>query len=715
MKKYIFISILVLAALNVNAQGVKMKIANKLFSRYCYADASRHYEQMLGTAKYKKYDEDIRRQLAICYDKMGKSENAEKYYHSLIMAGSNKPEDILGYAKNLAKNQKYAEARVMFKKLASVLPKDLRGSSFSTAYDRMAAFFADSSFYRINKVDFNSTDDDLSASFYKNGLLFSSNRYKWRIQKLIFPWNNTRYLDLYYYDPESKKVKSFSSKVNTKYHDGPAAYSEKLSKLIFTRNNYNKARFGKSSDGANNLKLYTANVENDKWTNVSEVPFNNKDYSTGHATFSLDNTKVYFASDMPGGIGGTDIYVVNYDGTNWGTPVNLGPEVNTPGNEMFPWVDGDENLYYSSDGLPGLGGMDIFVTRFVNGKFKKPRNLGYPVNSSMDDFSLTFNSVTGEGYFTSNRGTTDDDNIYKFTKQKAKTICLFAVDEVTKKPIPGVDIKYVTSEGVNDSLNTGDSCVVQDFKVNLTSDYTFTATKTRYEKAIGELPSKELLNLDTVIIVMAPIHIKFQAFVENALTNQPVEGADVVLTNKTTGTFVSGKTNEQGLLELPLDLDMNYMATVDVQGRKCLINKEEFTTLGLLSSQTIYKKFRMICEGDFRISNIYYDFDKFNIRPDAAIELDKLISVMNEFPKITFELSSHTDCRGKDSYNLRLSQKRALEAVKYLVNRGIDQKRLVAKGYGEKMLVNGCSNGVKCTEPEHQLNRRTEFKILKLE
>jgi outer membrane protein OmpA-like peptidoglycan-associated protein len=440
--------------------------------------------------------------------------------------------------------------------------------------------------------------------------------------------------------------------------------------LIFTRNNYNKGRAKKSEKGINMLKLYISSKKNSKWGDIQELPFNSDEYSTGHPALSPDNHKLYFVSDMPGGFGGTDLYVVEYHNGKWGKPENLGKEINTEGNEMFPYMDELGNLYFASDGHPGLGGLDVFFVEFRHGNpFGEVENLGAPINSPKDDFGLIAKGDRSEGYFSSNRKKGySDDNIYSFQKG-CNQLELLVYDAVTKLPLLDVELRMVKN-GVNKQFYATNSEGKASVCLESGADFEFKAFKEGYQQAsvtYGTMSNSKSRNQKVKIYLSPATRPMVKGKVISEVDQSPIAGASVTLENENNRKNISLEHN-----------------------------------------------FGMIGEGDiFRLENIYYDVDKAVIRADAKKELDKrVIPLLKKYPEIQIELRSHTDSRASGSYNMKLSEERALEVVKYLTSKGIDPERLIAKGYGESELVNDCNDFNDCPESYHQANRRTEFKIL---
>jgi outer membrane protein OmpA-like peptidoglycan-associated protein len=378
------------------------------------------------------------------------------------------------------------------------------------------------------------------------------------------------------------------------------------------------------------------------------MPFNSDKYSTGHPSLTIDGSTMYFISDMPGGYGGTDIYVVYKSGNGWGKPINLGYTINTTTDEMFPFIASDGTLYFSSDGLPGLGGLDVFKSTKNGTEWTKPENLHAPINSNNDDFAFTIDAKRNQGYLSSNRsGGKGNDDIYAFVPAKAPQVNCLLKGKITERntntPIADATVKLISmSNGMEQSVVTG-SDGVYIFDLNPESNYTIYATKKGY--------FTEVKTLSTI-----------------------------------------GK-NCSSPLEQNLQIDLSISKIPDGP-IKIIAGQDDNSGLPLP-----------------KINHIYYDFDKADIRPDAQMELDKIVTFMKDNPDMIIELGSHTDSRGKADYNLDLSQRRAASAVAYIVSQGIEQDRISAKGYGESTLVNKCKDGVTCTETEHQQNRRTEFLI----
>ncbi len=760
MKKSNVLNLLFLLLISqvVFAQSGRLKVANRHFDKAAYVEAIRSYETYLvAKSPSKEEHRTALTNLAFSYRKVDDSRNAERVYRELIKTYGEEveSEQYLYFAQVLAKNEHYRESQRMYSKYGQQQKEDLRGRRFTVAYMDESEFYKDSSLYRIQYMyPLNSRHSDFSPMYHENGLVFVSARDEGGVIKRVFMQNETPFLDLFQFPdttllltqlqkPESKtaalssygesddreqvaafekeaqemsQVEEFSRTLNTKYHEGPVSFFSDHKKLIFTRNNYNKGRSSRSKEGVNMLNLYEASFDGKKWREVKELPFCSAEYSSGHPAITPDDARMYFVSDMPGGFGGTDIYVVEYSNGEWSTPMNLGKEVNTEGNEMFPYVDENFNLYFASDGHAGLGGLDIFFIALENGlPVNEPENLGYPVNSSRDDFGLITDGNRSSGYFSSNRRRGySDDNIYHFTRQ-CRELKVLVYDAETKEPIVNADVRMMRN-GVNQSLLMTDELGAVKVCMETLTNFEFQAIKEGYQMgavSYGTMSTSQRNKTEIIIYLEQSKRPLISGTVVSELTGQPLPGATVILKNERDGSEERIITAEDGRYVFQLEKSGKY--SVQVLKDRFATNSEYLGKVRKSRDGAAYQRnFGMIGEGDvFKIDNIYYDLDKYTIRPDAARALNaSVLPILQKYPDIKIELRSHTDSRASSAYNQRLSQQRAKAAIDYLVQNGISRDRLIAGGYGEAELVNECADGVSCPEYKHQENRRTEFKIL---
>lgn len=529
----------------------------------------------------------------------------------------------------------------------------------------------------------------------------------------------------------------FSKTLNTKYHEGPATFSHDGTRIFFTRNNYNEGKSKKSAEGVNKLKIYTARQENGMWVDVEELPFNSDEYSVGHPSLSRDEQLLYFVSDMPGGLGGTDIYVSRYLNGKWGRPVNLGPTINTKGNELFPFIDDADNLYFASDGRGGLGGLDIFYAPLSNGLTARSiEHLDAPINSKEDDFGLITDASRRAGYFSSNRQDGSDD-IYRFIRESSlygcRDLTIRLYDSNTDMPLDSVEILVKSkAEGRPDQTLTTDQNGLVRICLEANNAFTFQASRDGYiNSTVGfttraltdDQPSRLEMSMmkPTVVIDTIPekpvpatalTRSRIRGIVKSERDGKPIEGVTVRLRNECNRSQREYVTGPDGRYSFDLDPGCDYTLVA---------SKPEFGTntnrIKRLPKKEKPKELSadlgMLSVGDvITIDNIYYDLDRYNLRSDAARELDRLVATMRKYPSLVIEIRSHTDSRGDAAHNKALSTERAKAVANYLQSKGISRKRMVAIGMGESQLVNNCTDGVICTEAEHQRNRRTEFKVI---
>jgi outer membrane protein OmpA-like peptidoglycan-associated protein len=500
--------------------------------------------------------------------------------------------------------------------------------------------------HSINNLNINTKEANFGvALFHDDQVIFASPNEKITIIKKVWRENNQRYLDLYVGNIDSLgqivNKKPLQGDVNKRLHEAMVTFSKDLKTVFFSANNYDdNEKSIRGDSGFDNIQLYKASInEQGEWINIEKLPFNNDDYQSGLPSLNKEGSKLYFVSDRPESIGKTDIYVVDIhgDGT-YGTPVNLGPKINTEEREMFPFISDDNILYFSSNGHPGYGNLDVFASKIFDHTVSVPLNLEQPINSSKDDFSYIIQDKKHKGYFASNRAEgKGDDDIYSFNEDEELFIeCLQTVkgvvrDKETQALLPGAIVSILDSDGNQLQITAADEDnATYSFEVPCNANYTM----------VGVYP--DYLRLE-----------------KSVTTINDLDAPDI---------------------ELNLDLSTEFKLV----GDELLVN----------------------------IDVIYFDFDKFNIRPDAAKELDKVIEVMTKYPEMKILASSHTDSRGPKNYNMRLSDKRAAATINYIVSKGIDVDRINSQGFGESQLVNDCADGKKCTEDEHQLNRRTNFKVM---
>ena len=718
------------------AEKPVVTVGDYYFKQFDYQKAIAFYKRAL---KKDEKNVHVLQRIADSYRLINDWVNAETYYAQLVNMENTDVLDRMYYAEALRANQKYAEAKVYYKMYADAAPADNSVKDRMDGIDKIEDLSKDHGFYTIKNLDINSSYSDFGVSLYKDtGIFFCSTRFEEAAIKHKDDWTHASFLQIYqaYKDDSTgnitKSILMPGRQPNKKFHEGTTSYNDKLQELYLDRSNYNGKRSFSSADKTVKLKIYRIAwlADQNRWGDetVEAVPFNDKEYSTCHPSISKDGKTMYFASDKPGGYGGVDIYMTTREiGGPWSLPVNLGPKVNTSGNDMFPFIAEDGTLYFSSNGHEGLGGLDVYSTTQVKTGNKltgwtEPVNLGYPINTNSDDFGYVVARDDMHGYFVSNRpGGHGDDDIYSFTK-KGINICGIVYDAGTGLPIEGAAVVMKEND-----VQKGDAKTDKDggfcFPANEDTKYKFGATKQGYlpnEVSVDVKKKPELVKIP----LSAEAGINLEVTVLDKKTRDPIDGAKIKLTNMTTKKDEFCTANHDGKCMFTLDPETNYRLeaskeTGDPEIKYLTVTGTQ-STIGKKAPITLYSVLELerVKKGvAIKIENIYYDLDKWYIRPDAAKELDKLVKVMKDNPTLEIELSSHTDCRATIKYNQQLSSKRAESAVQYIASQGVDVRRMIAAGYGESRLVNKCAcEGtyvVPCTEEEHQENRRTEFKILK--
>jgi len=633
MKKSYSVFLIGISLFLGSCANMYVKQGDKKFAQLAYADAIAKYEKALS----KSDNPATQAKLGDAYRMTNQPKKAEEAYKKALDTPDADPILNYHYGRVLMQNKKYPEAQAAFETYLKANPSAEYVKGLIDAAKNPNQFVDDTIQYTLNKVELSGLVSAAGAVPFNFGYIFTGESVaEGKGYKKRDPSTGSSYYDLYFTKKDKGNGKwaapaPLSGDVNSTYHDAYATVSEDGKTLYFTRTNQDKK--GKIKLNKNNeatLKIVKLTLVDGDWVNPEDFVFNNEDYSVGHPSLSKDGKTLYFSSNMPGGQGETDIYMSTWDGSNWTTPQNLGAVINTPGREMFPMAGGKDTLYFSSNTHPGIGGFDVFRTVFSNGQWSKPVNLEYPINSSSDDFSFSFDNDGKIGLITSSRS--------------------------------GVDQLY------------------------------------------------EVVFNGPRLIVEGRVKIKG--------TDNPYVGASAILLNKTTGETESVKVDAQGRYSFILKQGYEYALNASSDDNKSLSESIDISTKGKTRSETMKMDLELEkFEGDIvvEIKDIFYDYNKSDIRPDAMPSLDKLVKLLTDNPKYKVEMGSHTDCRGTDEYNNRLSNDRAKSVVKYCTLRGVDAKRLTFKGYGKTTPKVKCDPCDSCNEEQHQSNRRTEFKVIEVE
>lgn len=705
--------------------------ANKLFSKKLYMQAIPKYESVL---KKDSNHVDVLQNLGECYRLTNNNKGQLICYGTLISIGKAEDIDRLYYGQALMEAGRYDEA----KKYLEEYKGDNRGEAFSKALSTLQKFSKNADAYAIDTVPFNSIYDDFSAvTFLENKVVFTSTRTKGAWISRHHGWTDRNYCQMYMTEKGAggkyEKPVVFLDDFSSKFNDGPFCSSKDGQTIFFTRNTTSKKE--KSVDGTQKLKIFQAVIIKGDPQSLMEMKFNSTEYNCAHPALSADGNTLYFASDMGGGQGGMDIWYCKKDaGGVWGTPINMGDKVNTKGTEIFPSITEDNLLYFASNGHPGLGGLDIFETKIKNDIPAKVYNMGKPVNSEHDDFAYNLNSDGKKGFFSSNRKTGGmNDDIYSVDVLRkvvrGKIVNFIVKDKNTQEILPLAKIKMNT-----DSFMTNEKGELQTI-IEDDVEYHVAISKEKYfgiEDSMSTKTAPEEDEFTKIIELERNPNLTLLACIYDARTGVGIPDVRIKIKDLLVdNSFELVKTQKNGEYKKPLTNKkvgdkLHYFITVEKEGylTKTLnfsydIVKEGEIQLNELLGLTIGKvELGADLSKMIDVKPIYFDLGKSNIRKDAAIELEKVVAVMKEYPAMVIELGAHTDCRGNASANLKLSGARAKAAAAYIVKQGIDKNRISGKGYGESKLINSCAceGTVKstCSEEEHAINRRTEFIIVNL-
>lgn len=647
------------------AAAAQNKHADKLFARWDYYKAAKCYAH---TAK-KHPSQDVHYKLGESYRMMEKYRQAAMWYDKVYAAGAySNPDFYLHYGLVLKSTDQCPKAKEVLAKYAAMVPGDTLARFYSNACDLIAEdHHWDEPVSITNLATLNTVSSDFGPVPYRKGVVFASSRKTPNHDYLVYGWTGDYYLDVFYAEKDTnglqfkKAVQVGENTVDLVYHDGPASFTKNFDTIYISRTFHDLKGRKKRTLNVNRVKIYSAAMGEHRWKRMEPFPYNNDTFSVAHPFVTPDGSRIYFSSDMPGGYGNADLYVCMREGNGWGMPQNLGPMVNTFGREIFPSVDSLGNLYFSSDGYAGFGGLDLCVAwKEKTGGFRQAKVLKSPFNSPMNDFGMAFLHNGKSGYFSSNReGGKGDDDIYYFDLDR---------DSVPQKLVTSIyTIGYRPYE---------------DLDANVKIHLSFIDSKTR-----NPIDSGRFWRIDAAT----------QKYDEELFSHAQTE---FTVPEKTI-TRIHALCRFYDLFEDSIVVP-NFLHD---------------TTLSFIIAlnRTPVKEKIIVMRSDSKVKGksdqALFDLDKYNIRPDAAKHLDSVVMYMQEYPDAVVDISAHTDSRGSAKYNMTLSEKRAQSAMRYLASKGIAAPRMRAKGYGFTRLVNHCEKGVKCTEAEHQQNRRVEFWI----
>lgn len=656
MRKKLLVLCCLSALLFINNNGYGQKViekkADKVYEQQAYINAIKIYEKLASKGYM---NADMLRKLGNSYYFNGKLIEANRWYTELFEGKyRDKEKEIIPseyyyrYAQTLRSVENYSKAEQMIEVFAKLEKEDSRVRLFKATKQNYLEDLKDrSNRYELENVSINTPYSDFGGVVWGNQFIYTSAREtNEKHGKVIHEWTNESYTSLFRsrinidgsYEQPQRLLIGIENSVN----DASAVFTSDGKTMYFTRNNTSeKGKQKINKDRYSLLKIYRATLSNDnQWENIVQLPINSDDFNTANPALTPDGKWLYFSSDRDESIGQSDIFRVEvYTNGDFGTVENLGFGVNTEGRETFPFISDNNVLFFSSDGHPGFGGLDVFATQInPDGSLGVINNVGAPINSSADDFSFTIDTNTNQGYISSNRvNGVGGDDIYAFKER----ICYQSIqgtvsDFDSKEPLVGAKVTLY--------------------------DSSYQTIAELYTNAKGYYKVENLL-----------CEGKYRIKVEQQQYN--------------TEEVVSLLTDE---------MDRSNTVDVILEKTEKIVTKED----------DLFK--------ELNLRPIYFDFDKSDIRPDAELEIMKVIEVLESYPSMKIDVRSHTDTKGNSNYNLKLSNNRANSTIDWIISKGIDSSRLTGKGYGESDIKNNCDKGVPCSDLEHQVNRRSEFIITDL-
>lgn len=666
--KGLFLAVLAIVGFGSFAQERNLVKGDQHYENLSYYEAIVSYESAFRKGIV---DVDRMRRLAESYHHLRDMEGAALWYGKIVKTDQATSGDKIRYAEALRANGRYEDADKWLQELKSAGRPEVK--RFRNSQENVAALLNDPLFKgTVRPLSSNTETGDWSPWIQGDQLIFASSRTKEVTFKPYHGYDGKAYMDLYAgtftEGGDVPRVKPFSKKLNSPFHESNPTMTADGQKMAFTRNHLENNKLGRSEDGVSNLQIYFSKKEKNKWSEAEAFEHNKAEWSFGHPSLSPDGKKLFFVSDKPGGYGGSDIYVstLSTDGS-WSEPRNLGSRINTVGNELSPSFHADGTLFFASDGHFGVGGLDVFMSIFHDDEPGEVLNLGAPVNSRFDDLCLVLTKDGEAAYFSSNRpGGAGDDDIYRFDLSTPYDRDTFFESEQDEN-----DVEIADEDDVFERSETIDARVI------------------------------------------------------DAINGLPLEGVQLLMESQARNgvAAIKAKSDEDGHIhvELPIHLNRSNDLLLTKDGylpRLIYIDDRDEESLNASTEMEI--AITPMADGvdlakAIGLAPVYFAFESWEILPEAAEELDRMSYIMKTYPTIVVDVNAYTDSHGSTGFNDVLSELRANATLEYLVSRGIDVSRLNARGYGESKPVNRCVDGVKCSDQEHSMNRRTEFIVTKFE
>ncbi len=691
--------------------------ADKLYEEEAYSRAAELYLDYSYTRN--ELPDRLIHNVANCYRQLRDFKNAEVWYAQAVQLRSRKPIEVYYYAQMLKANEKYAEANNWMRLYGELKPEDTRAVMHNSAGDYVRKLSPLVYPYKVSNAEVNTEGPDLGAAFFgPNSVVFASSGVESAAVKRSWSFTGGDFLDLFVADRVAGGALTapelLSRSLNSKFHEATASFSNDGLQIYFTRGV--EPSYGNRTQKPI-LKIFRATLAGSDFVNIEPLPFNSDQFNVAHPSMSKDGTKLFFASDMPGGFGGYDIYEVEYDRGFWGRPKNLGPTINTEGNETFPFIHESNTLFFASDGHVGLGGLDIFKVSYVRGQWRGVENMKKPLNSPKDDYAFVTDSAMAFGYFSSNRpGGVGGDDIYAFLYDEQGEVYALNGQVIDQNDftVPGVTVYIKNSEGAVLGRSVTDEDGYFTFTINRQEQYTLMTEGGTYSQTEINVPVYPAGDVKNISVRVDKNNLVAKGIIREVGTSIKLAGVEVSLTKASSQQIQKTVTGPEGKFTFILDPNATY--TVKAAKPGFMAKSKVFSTAGAdvnraIQIDDLYLD-RIRVNQIIEIPNVYYELGSWDITAQASKQLDKVVEFMNDNPSVTIELSSHTDSRGDNNFNMELSQKRAQSAVDYIISRGVGLDRIIARGYGEDKIKNKCVDGVPCSEAEHKVNRRTEIKVV---
>ena len=726
--RYLLLLLLLPAVSHLPAQGnadAHVRQGDTYFSQMAYARAMEEYQ---AAADMGAVNEHVTKRLAECAMKVGDTESAEHWYSIVVKFLNREPRDLYHYAEALKSNGKYELAEEWMDRYLVMADPD-GGPRRSNITDFAKKFTQELDRFTVRSVSVNTPFSDFGTTWLgERQVAFVSARNETVGVQRRAAWNDEPFLDLYVADVTAEggltDARPLPGKVNSKLHEGPATASRDGGELWFTRNNHFKGRTGRSQNGVNRLSIYHASREGDGWGGLEKFLYNNTECSVGHPALSPDGERLYFASDMPGGYGGADLYVCVRRSGGWSEPENLGQGVNTPENELFPFIARDGTLYFASDGHPGLGGLDIFASPASDQGFSVALNVGAPVNGPRDDFAFIIDAANERGFFSSDRpGGAGGDDIYAFTQHRPleqRYLCTgIVINDEHEEPMVDVEVTLIDRTGNVVASTTTDARGEYSFPVKQDTEYRLVArAEGMYDGeqhlSTEDIARKQILVRDIHLVPDAGVWLR--GTVRHADRLGFIEGMTVSVVNLSSFYSEAHTTGPGGDFSFRLQPNEEFEVLFEKEGffsmsvpvssigmRQGIIDLNDARDLSfdpVVLDEPILLKHLRWAQGSADIDRI------------GKTELDQLVERLMVNPTLRIEVAVHSDSRGDAATDRKITQQRADAIKAYLTANGVPGDRIVAKGYGSTRLLNHCVPGVECTEEEHAENRRSTYAVI---